>query len=289
MKLALPFFQATRDFHAGQISIEGLLAGRANGHALRWAEEFLKNHLDSTENCAQVLHELLREAQKLSQMKIATDLATPVDEICQRLNGYGSSFPTKMKFSILDRELIDYQTNHARDKFLEAVWPLCCHGADVHAAFKPVTLLLVSIEGSAGDRAATFRNKIFALFTGMVERGADEESQFLDCLDSVTSFADKHNTAPDCRDDSDAVEGPTEGGGDDPVDPAIDDAIDSIMEDVGALRLLLLVGTASLRPTHLHYSNGLREILDGRNFCGQSALASPCHALSIERGGCSAY
>ena len=55
------------------------------------------------------------------------------------------------------------------------------------------------------------------------------------------------------------------------------------------MRLLLLVGAASLRPTHLHYSNGLCEILDGRNLRGQSAIASPCHALSIELGRCSAY
>ena len=45
------------------VSVEAILAGRAEGHKLRWAEAFLARYPDSNDNAVQVLRDHTEDAR----------------------------------------------------------------------------------------------------------------------------------------------------------------------------------------------------------------------------------
>ena len=44
-------WQDLAEAHMQAVSVEAILAGRAEGHKLRWADEFLSKHANSSDNC----------------------------------------------------------------------------------------------------------------------------------------------------------------------------------------------------------------------------------------------
>ena len=261
----------------GQVSVESILAGVAQGHQLRWAEDFCKKHEGSTENCVQVFRDHTEDArccQKLVGMRIHTNDASPkLDELLERVQAYGDAFPTLMKSSILERRFAMYLDTHCLSDFLRAVQPWSVAGGNI--SFNPTRPLLVAIEATVIERASFFRNKIMSLLTTLVRRGGAHEEEMADTISKILVFLEESDINEDFDDEADNNESIK--------------AIDAVASCCEALRLLLLIDKSTLASCHLNAAPTLCEILQARTMRGVAAASNPYHALSTELGKCTDF
>ena len=142
------------DSHMQAVSVESILSGKAEGHKLRWAEDFLLKHVASSENCIQNLRDLVedaRAAQAWLKLKEPKEQQPDYDKFMARLEGYGESFPTNKKISILEHKLNQLVTNNNVLGFMEAVCPWARPGQQ-NESFKPQTPRLSLIEGGLRNK-----------------------------------------------------------------------------------------------------------------------------------------
>ena len=265
------------------VSVEAILAGRAEGHKLRWAQDFLDKHPDSNDNAMQVLRDHMedaRAAQIWRRLREPKEQQPQYENLLQRLNSYGDAFPTQKKLAIIDKKLSQLSANSNVAEYMEAVCPWPRPGKGL-SRFKPISPALVCIEGGVAANSGIFRTKVLAYFTTLAKRGPEGEGLLLKCIDEVLGFIDKNNPEPDSDHEGDV--------GHEADADAVDQAIDCIVSTAKALRLLLTMGSSGLSSSHLPSAGYLQEMLVAKDLRGPAAIASPLHALSTELSKCTCF
>ena len=260
------------------VSVESIFSGKAEGHKLRWAEVFLLKHVASSENFIQNLRDLVedaRAAQAWLKLKEPKEQQPDYDKFMARLEGYGESFPTNKKISILEHKLNQLVTNNNVLGFMEAVCPWARPGQK-NDSFKPQTPRLSLIEGGLRNNSAFFRSKCLSYLTTLVKRESEGEAQLLACIDTMMDFIDKHN--PELEDSDNDQEGEK----DDVASDALDTAIDCVVATARAIKLLLFMGSKCLTAHQLASAQVLFDILGAKDLRGPQAASNSWHALSIE-------
>ena len=265
--------QAGSVYHQAQLPISAALSGRALGHQLRWAEEFLAKNEDGIDNAVSVLRAHLadiRIAQKFFLMNFKKEPSAASD-MCQVLCGYGEEFPTDLKYQVLDLKLGMYIQSCATEKYMDAVLAWTPRGHAGAEAFNPTAPRLTAIEGSPKDRASIFRTRVINLFTTIIRRGQDGADQLGECIDAVLKFIEENEVVDD---DS--------GCDDDEGHDGVDSAIELVMSAAHALQLLVQIGKPTMQASHLCGSKPLVLIINARGMKGFQAASNPYHGLATE-------
>ena len=134
------------------------LSGRALGHQLRWADEFLAKNQDSIENAVVVLRGWvidIRNAQKLAVTNFKKEPTTASD-LCKALDAYGDEFPTELKYQVLELKLSDYVHKGLVERYMLAIvaWESEGCGREKHAKFSPLKPSLLDIEGTMAEKGS---------------------------------------------------------------------------------------------------------------------------------------
>lgn len=145
------------DFHTQLCMGTALLGVKPLGVPLRWADTFLKANAESIDPMVGILRahvEDIKAAIKLSSLNSKKEPENCGGLLVQ-LNEYGDDFPSELKSYVLDRKLNEYTTANDIQGFMTCIVPWRIGGSSAPGSFKPASPLLVDLDGSVAEKAAT--------------------------------------------------------------------------------------------------------------------------------------
>lgn len=267
--------KAMCSFHMSQVSIQDLLSGQAQKHALRWARDFLEKHKGNPEVPIDQLRAHVEEAD--AAVRFATTpfkkyQAETLEKDIQLLAEHGDLIPTSLKYALLERQCEHFITALDMHGLVMMLCPwTASFDDDKGDKFRPREPRLVHIEGSPRDRSDYFRKKVIAFWCHAVRRGKPGAEATRKSAQVIVDFI-ANNDIPENDEGED--------------DESFDDAVDSILVAAKALLFLDLVGTDGLPASHIAQITMVDQVLGAGDLRGKRALENHfvmlCKELSSE-------
>lgn len=251
--------KAEAEVHTTAVRLDLLLAGKPQGHGMRWARGFLDKQAEARNDdpCLTVLAEHLEDA-KLAERLGKTPLAkypspAALMKDLTALSEFGECFPTTLKFDIMGWFLEQHSTVGQLKVFLEASCPWKCSNSADDEVWNPANPKLYLMEGSKEELSRYFRNKIVGLFTSLIRQGEEKASDTQRAVEMTLDFLDKNQIMDDSSDDEAEED-----------NDVFDKDVAAIVQVGKALNLLLVIGTPELAEAHLQAASDLAELVRAR-------------------------
>ena len=260
------------DWHSAQVSIAALLAGKPQGHGMRWAKHFKDTTSHKDDPAVRALMDQLDDAKVAQRFGLTPlskyDSHAALEKDLVALRAYGEHFPVKSKYEVLDWFLDVYIDAGRFELFLHAVVASRPTSADAAKleVWVPSQPMLFLIEGSSAEKSKAFRQRTLGAFAAIMRKGRIALDDFGKFLQLTLQFLDQN--MPTAIDDDDNDE------------DAFDDDIEIVLQATKAMRLLICLGPSSMSWSHLQSLDHLSAIIQARELKGSKMKDYPEAALA---------